>query len=82
MCGCLLHATYWGPDLACNPGIWPNWKLNLWFHDPLVRKPVLSPLSHISQVIYSFNLNISPKLSYGMLECDIVMLLNYTLMIL
>ena len=23
-------------------------------------------------IIYSFNLNISPKMSYGMLECDIV----------
>ena len=33
-------------------------------------------------VIYSFNLNISPKMSYGMLEWDIVMLQNYMLMIL
>ena len=32
--------------------------------------------------IYSFNLNISPKMSCGGLECDIVMLQNYTLMIL
>ena len=23
-------------------------------------------------IIYSFNLNISPKMSYGVLECDIV----------
>ena len=23
-------------------------------------------------IIYSFNLNISPKVSYGMFECDIV----------
>ena len=23
-------------------------------------------------IIYSFNLNISPKVSYGVLECDIV----------
>ena len=28
------------------------------------------------------NLNISPKMSYGVLECDIVMLQNYMLMIL
>ena len=28
------------------------------------------------------NLNISPKMSYGTLECDIVMLQNYTIMIL
>ena len=30
-------------------------------------------------IIYSFNLNISPKMSYGMLECDIVMLQNHML---
>ena len=28
------------------------------------------------------NLNISPKMSYGVLECDIVMLHSYMLMIL
>ena len=33
-------------------------------------------------IIYSFNVNISPKMSYGVLECDIVMLQNYMLMIL
>ena len=33
-------------------------------------------------IIYSFNLNISLKMSYGVLECDIVMLQNYMLMIL
>ena len=32
-------------------------------------------------IIYSFNLNISPKMSYGVFECDI-MLQNYMLMIL
>ena len=31
-------------------------------------------------IIYSFNLNISPKMSFGVLECDIVMFQNYTLM--
>ena len=25
-------------------------------------------------IIYSFNLNMSPKMSHGVLECDIVML--------
>ena len=30
-------------------------------------------------IIY-FNLNITPKMSYGVLECDIVMLQNYRLM--
>ena len=33
-------------------------------------------------IIYSFNLNISPKMSYGVLECGIVTLENYILMIL
>ena len=33
-------------------------------------------------IIYSFNLNISPEMSYGVLECDIVMLQYYMLMIL
>ena len=32
-------------------------------------------------IIHSFNLNTSPKMSYGVLECDIVMLQNYMLMI-
>ena len=32
-------------------------------------------------IIYSFHLNISPKMSYGVLECDIVMLQIYMLMI-
>ena len=31
--------------------------------------------------IYSFNLNISPKMSYDVLGCDIVTLQNYTLMV-
>ena len=33
-------------------------------------------------IFYSFNLNISPKTPYGVLECDIVVLQNYMLMIL
>ena len=33
-------------------------------------------------VIYSFNSNISPKMLRGVLECDIVMLQNYMLVIL
>ena len=32
-------------------------------------------------IIYSFNLNTSPKISYGVLEGDIVILQNYVLMI-
>ena len=36
----------------------------------------------MSVIIYSFILNISPKMSYDVLECDIVMLQNCTLMIL
>ena len=33
-------------------------------------------------ITHSFNLQISPKMSYGVLECDIAMLQNYMLMIL
>ena len=33
-------------------------------------------------IIYSFLLNISPKISYGMLECNVIVLQNYMLMIL
>ena len=33
-------------------------------------------------IIYSFNLNILPKMSYGVLECGIVMLQKGMLMIL
>ena len=33
-------------DLAHNPGMCPDWESNL---DPLVRRPVLNPLSHTSQ---------------------------------
>ena len=33
-------------------------------------------------IMYSFNLNISPKMSNGVLDCNIVMLQNYMLMIL
>ena len=33
-------------------------------------------------IIHSFNLNMSPKMSYGMFECDIVMSQNDMLMVL
>ena len=33
-------------------------------------------------IIYSFNSNISPEMSYDVLECDTVMLQIYMLMIL
>ena len=32
-------------------------------------------------IMYSFNLNMSPKMSYGVLECDSVVLQNDMLMI-
>ena len=32
-------------------------------------------------IIYSFNLKISPKMSYGVLERGVVMVQNYMLMI-
>ena len=47
----------------------------------------VTPLSVVGRVHECFtrdghNLNMSPKMSYGVLECDIVMLQNYMLMIL
>ena len=39
-------------------------------------------LNNMGVIIYSFNLSILPKMSYGMLECDIVILQNYMLTIL
>ena len=38
--------------------------------------------NNMGVIIHSFNLNISTKMSYGVLESDIVMLQNYMLMIL
>ena len=37
---------------------------------------------NMNVVIYRFNLKISPKMSYGMFECDIVMSQNDMLMVL
>ena len=39
-------------------------------------------VGYMGGVIYSLNLNISPKMSYGVFECDIVMLQNYMVIIL
>ena len=36
----------------------------------------------MGEIINSFTLNISPTVSYGVLEYDVVMLLNYMLMVL
>ena len=38
--------------------------------------------NNMAVIIYSLNLNISPKISYGVLECDMVMLQNNIIMIL
>ena len=43
---------------------------------------VVGRVINMGVIIHSFNLNISPKMSYGILECDIVMLQNYMLTIL
>ena len=37
-------------DLACNPGMCPDWDSN---HDPLVHRPVLNPLSYTNQDSFS-----------------------------
>ena len=44
MCGCLSRTS--PGDLACNPGMCPDWELN---SDPLVHRPPLNPLSYTSQ---------------------------------
>ena len=36
-------------DLACNPGMCPDWELN---QQPLVRRPTFNPLSHTSQGLF------------------------------
>ena len=36
----------------------------------------------MSLITYSFNMNVTPKMSYGVPECDSTMLQNYMLMIL
>ena len=38
--------------------------------------------NNMGVIIYGFNLHISPKMSHGVPECDVVMLQNYMLMIL
>ena len=43
---------------------------------------MIGRVNNMGVMIYSFNLNISPKMSYGRLECDTVMLQSYMLMIL
>ena len=42
----------------------------------------LSVGNNMGVIIHSFNLNISPKMSHGVLECDIVVLQNYMPMVL
>ena len=38
--------------------------------------------NNVGVIIYSFNLKISPEMSYVVLECDIVMLQDYMHMVL
>ena len=38
--------------------------------------------NNVGVITHSFNLSISPKMLHGVLECDIVVLQNYMLMIL
>ena len=45
MCGCLSHGPPTG-DLACNPGMCPDWESN---RRPFGSQPELNPLSHTSQ---------------------------------
>ena len=51
-CVVAFHAPPTG-DLACNPGMCPDWESNC---DPLVHRPALNPLSYTSQGrCYIFN---------------------------
>ena len=43
---------------------------------------VVGRVNNMGAIMYSFNLNISPKMSHGVLECDTVMLQNDVLMVL
>ena len=43
---------------------------------------VVGGVNNVGVIIYSFYLNISPKMSYVVLVCDTVMLLNSMLVIL
>ena len=49
MCGC-LSCTPTG-DLACNPGMCPDWESG----NPLDRRPELNPQSHTSQGKFSIH---------------------------
>ena len=66
-------------DVARNPGMCPDWESNPWPFGSQVGTQSTEP--HQPGLIYSFNLNISSEMSYGVPECDIVMLQNYMLMI-
>ena len=51
-------------DLACNPGMCPDWESNQ-RSDPLLHRPALSPLSHTSQgQIYFCTFVFQPVISY------------------
>ena len=55
MCGCLLRALYWGPDLDGNPEIRPLTGNRT--NNPVVCRPVLHPLSHTSQGTFRYFIN-------------------------
>ena len=58
MCGCLSQTPYWGP------GVQPAYVLTgNQTGDPLVPRPVLSPLSYTSQGPFSSIFNVSSMLS-------------------
>ena len=42
-------------DLACNPGMCPDWELNC---NPLVHRPTLNPLSYTSQGSFTFHIEL------------------------
>ena len=68
--------------LSKNQQAYPQVRINIYagFSRSKVFLSVVGRVIIMGVIIHSFNLNISPKMSYGVLECDSVMLQNYMLM--
>ena len=55
MCSCLLH--YWGPDLAHNPGMCPDWESNWRAFGSRARAQSTEPHQPEQNVFLFFKLN-------------------------
>ena len=61
MCSCLLH--YWGPDLAHNPGMCPDWESNWRAFGSRARAQSTEPHQPEQNVFLFFKLNYITPLS-------------------